>query len=104
MAGSHLERACRELDINGKALKVFEHTELSDEAGAVVWDAGLVLLNYFCRGKLTLSLVALPVLPPAVITQTCNTGCALQTRHRSSISVLLSLVPEPVSSVSLPPC
>lgn len=60
MAGSQFERACREIDISGNALKVFEHTELSNEAGAVVWDAALVLLNYFCRGKLTLCLAALP--------------------------------------------
>ena len=47
-----VERVCREVDLDSGTLKLFEHTELDDEAGAVVWDAALVLLHYFCAGKL----------------------------------------------------
>ena len=46
-----MQATTRELDINGQALTVFEHTELENEAGAVVWDAALVLLNYFTTGE-----------------------------------------------------
>ena len=47
-----VERVCREVDLDSGTLKLFEHTELDNEAGAVVWDAALVLLHYFCAGKL----------------------------------------------------
>lgn len=47
-----VERVCREVDLDSGTLKLFEHTELDNEAGAVVWDAALVLLHYFCTGKL----------------------------------------------------
>lgn len=50
--GHQLQRVSRQLDVNGQALTVYEHTELENEAGAVVWDAALVLLNYFCTGEL----------------------------------------------------
>ena len=47
-----MQRVSRQLDVNGQTLTVYEHTELENEAGAVVWDAALVLLNYFCTGEL----------------------------------------------------
>lgn len=51
MAAEHLiDRVSRELDINGRQLVIDEHTEMENEAGAVVWDAALVLLQYFCTG------------------------------------------------------
>lgn len=54
MIDTCVERVCRHVEVNGSELKVFEHTDLDNEAGAVVWDAALVLLNYLCTGKLLL--------------------------------------------------
>ena len=45
-----IDRVSRLVDVNGRNLVIYEHTEMDNEAGAVVWDAGLVLLNYFCQG------------------------------------------------------
>lgn len=52
-----LQRVSRELEVQGRTLTVYEHTELVNEAGAVVWDAALVLLNFFCTGNSVLLLV-----------------------------------------------
>ena len=46
-----VQRVSRKIDVNDHTLTVDEHTELENEAGAVVWDAALVLLKYFCTGK-----------------------------------------------------
>lgn len=46
-----IQRVSRTIEVNDHTLTVDEHTELENEAGAVVWDAALVLLNYFCTGK-----------------------------------------------------
>ena len=46
-----MQATSREVDVNGQALTVYEHTELENEAGAVVWDAALVLLHYFATGE-----------------------------------------------------
>ncbi|KAL0023506.1 hypothetical protein WJX79_004511 [Trebouxia sp. C0005] len=43
-----VQRVSRKIDVNDHTLTVDEHTELENEAGAVVWDAALVLLKYFC--------------------------------------------------------
>ncbi len=51
MEGQQIQRVSRKIDVNDHSLIVDEHTELENEAGAVVWDAALVLLNYFCTGK-----------------------------------------------------
>ena len=45
-----IQRVSRKIGVTGHTLIVDEHTELENEAGAVVWDAALVLLNYFCNG------------------------------------------------------
>lgn len=45
-----IDRVSRLVDVKGRDLVIYEHTELENEAGAVVWDAALVLLNYFCKG------------------------------------------------------
>ena len=45
-----VDRVSRLVDVNGRNLVIYEHTEMENEAGAVVWDAALVLLNYFCQG------------------------------------------------------
>ncbi|KAL3135932.1 hypothetical protein ABBQ32_006978 [Trebouxia sp. C0010 RCD-2024] len=61
---ANIDRVSRLVDVNGQDLVVYEHTEMENEAGAVVWDAALVLLNYFCkdptlvRGKRTIELGA----------------------------------------------
>ena len=39
----------RTLDVRGQALHIEEGTELENEAGAVLWDAGLVLIGYLCH-------------------------------------------------------
>eukprot|EP00884_Botryococcus_braunii_P018180 jgi/Botrbrau1/5045/Bobra.37_1s0011.1 len=36
----------REIEVLGKSLWIAEHDNLSDEAGAVIWDAALVLVHY----------------------------------------------------------
>ena len=46
-----IQRVSRIIDVNSHTLTIEEHTELENEAGAVVWDAALVLLNYFCTGR-----------------------------------------------------
>ncbi|DBA98948.1 hypothetical protein WJX77_006801 [Trebouxia sp. C0004] len=46
--GQQIQRVSRQIDVNNHTLTIEEHTELENEAGAVVWDAALVLLNYFC--------------------------------------------------------
>lgn len=51
---ANIDRVSRLVDVNGQDLVVYEHTEMENEAGAVVWDAALVLLNYFCKGNLAL--------------------------------------------------
>lgn len=53
-ADHDVERTCREINVNDSILRIYEHTDLDNEAGAVVWDAALVLLHYFCKGKLPL--------------------------------------------------
>lgn len=45
-----IDRVSRLVDVIGRNLVIYEHTEMDNEAGAVVWDAALVLLNYFCQG------------------------------------------------------
>ena len=50
-----IQRVSRIIDVNSHKLTIEEHTELENEAGAVVWDAALVLLNYFCTGRQQLS-------------------------------------------------
>lgn len=45
-----IDRVSRVLEVNGRDLVIYEHTEMENEAGAVVWDAALVLLNYLCQG------------------------------------------------------
>ena len=47
-----IDRVSRRVDVNGRELIIYEHTEMENEAGAVVWDAALVLLNFFCKGTL----------------------------------------------------
>ena len=68
-----IQRVSRQIDVNVHTLTVEEHTELEIEAGAVVWDAALVLLNYICTGEtgFGISLAAsqhshLPKLPNSV--------------------------------------
>ena len=46
-----IQRVSRKIDVNDHTLTIDEHTELENEAGAVVWDAALVLLKCFCTGK-----------------------------------------------------
>lgn len=48
-----MERTCREVVVHSSILRIFEQTDKENEAGAVVWDAALVLLNFFCKGKLS---------------------------------------------------
>ena len=52
MIEEDIDRASRLVDVNGRELVIYEHTEMENEAGAVVWDAALVLLNFFCKGTL----------------------------------------------------
>ena len=52
-----IDRVSRLVDVNGRNLQIYEHTEMENEAGAVVWDAALVLLNYICKGT-SLALLA----------------------------------------------
>ena len=68
-----IQRVSRKIGVTGHTLIVDEHTELENEAGAVVWDAALVLLNYICTGEtgFGISLAAsqhshLPKLPNSV--------------------------------------
>lgn len=49
--GQQIQRVSRRIDVNAHTLTIDEHTELENEAGAVVWDAALVLLKYFCTGR-----------------------------------------------------
>ena len=59
-----INRVSRLVDVNGQNLVIYEHTEMEDEAGAVVWDAALVLLNYFCQGTSLVLPVQFAGLPP----------------------------------------
>ena len=58
-----INRVSRLVDINGRNLVIYEHTEMENEAGAVVWDAALVLLNYLCQGTSLVSLLQFVGLP-----------------------------------------
>lgn len=77
-----IQRVSRKIDVNDHTLTVDEHTELENEAGAVVWDAALVLLNYFCTGKtgFGISLAAsqhshLPMLLSSVLSDCSHVLC-----------------------------